>query len=106
MRVLTWLFRALLFLAALGFALSNTRTTDLRFFGFDFVWSAPLVIFLLVFFVSGVVVGLLAVVPALYRQRREINRLRREDAAAKTAQAAAAPLADVPRTTEPSTRGT
>lgn len=78
MRLLSWIFRTLLFLAALGFALSNTRITELRFFGVDFVWSAPLVIFLLAFFAAGVVLGLLAVVPTLYRQRREIGRLRRE----------------------------
>lgn len=97
MRILSWLFRAVLFVAALGFALSNTRTTELRFFGFDFVWSAPLVVFLLVFFVAGLVVGLLALVPTWYRQRREIQRLRRQDEAANRASAAAVPpIPDAP----------
>lgn len=104
MRLLSWLFRTLLFLAALGFALSNTRITELRFFGVDFVWSAPLVIFLLAFFGAGVVLGLLAVVPTLYRQRREIGRLRREarSSARNGAAAAAAqvPPPDVPRAAE------
>lgn len=98
MRLLSWLFRTALFLLALGFALSNTRITELRFFGIDFVWSAPLVIFLLAFFAAGVLLGLLAVVPTLYRQRREIGRLRRE--ARTTAKAASAspamPPPDVP----------
>lgn len=78
MRVLAWIFRALLFLAALGFALTNTGITELRFFGVDLVWRAPLVVFLLVFFVAGAALGLLGLVPTLYRQRREIGRLRKE----------------------------
>lgn len=78
MRAVSWIVRAILFLAALGFALSNTAVTELRFFGVDIVWRAPLVIFLLAFFAAGAALGLLAVVPTLYRQRREIGRLRRE----------------------------
>lgn len=107
MKFLGWLFRAAIFLVALGFALSNTRVTELRFFGFDDVWSAPLVVFLLVFFVAGIIVGLVAVAPTLYRQRREIARFGR-----RTAEAVGAPLvtptADVPRApdvAESATRG-
>ena len=96
MRLLSWIFRTLLFLAALGFALSNTRITELRFFGVDFVWSAPLVIFLLAFFAAGVVLGLLAVVPTLYRQRREIGRLRRELRAGGKPAGSVPPPPDVP----------
>ncbi len=33
MRILAWIFRFVLFLAALGFALSNTDKAELRFFG-------------------------------------------------------------------------
>lgn len=80
MRVLTAIFNLLLFLVALGFALSNTSVTELRFFlfGNDAVWRAPLVIFLLMFFVAGAVVGLLAAIPAFFRNKREISRLRKE----------------------------
>ncbi len=78
MRIVAWIFRVVLFLAALGFALSNTGITELRFFGVDVVWRAPLVIFLLVFFAAGTALGLLGVVPMLFRQRREITRLRKE----------------------------
>jgi uncharacterized integral membrane protein len=101
MRVVSWIVRAVLFLAALGFALSNTAVTELRFFGVDLVWRAPLVIFLLAFFGAGAALGLLAVVPTLYRQRREIGRLRREvRATARPASAGGAavqpPPPDVP----------
>jgi putative membrane protein len=78
MRIVSWLFNFLLFLVALGFALSNTAPADLHFPVGDLSWRAPLVIFLLVFFAAGVVIGLLAAVPALFRQRREIARLNRE----------------------------
>jgi uncharacterized integral membrane protein len=78
MKVLAWLVRVALFLAALGFALSNTGITELRFFGVDLVWRAPLVVFLLGFFVAGVALGFAGVVPTLFRQRRELSRLRRE----------------------------
>ena len=107
MKILGWLVRAALFLVTLGFALSNTRVTELRFFGFDAVWSAPLVVFLLMFFIAGLVVGLVAVAPTLYRQRREIARLGRQanDAGGITVDA---PTADVPRASgasEAATRG-
>ena len=78
MRLISWLFRIMLFLAALGFALSNTGITELRFFGVDVAWRAPLVIFLLAFFAAGALLGLLGVVPTWFRMRREIGRLRRE----------------------------
>lgn len=104
MRVLAWVFRIVLFLAALGFALSNTGVTELRFFGVDLVWRAPLVIFLLAFFAAGAVLGLLGVVPTWFRLRREIGRLRRELRVAEKAAASAAvrpPSADVPRQPSP-----
>ncbi|HLT27666.1 MAG TPA: LapA family protein [Zeimonas sp.] len=75
MRFLTWLFNLALFVAALGFALSNTNNVELRFLVGQLSWQAPLVVFLLVFLIAGVVLGLLAAVPSLFRQRREIARL-------------------------------
>jgi putative membrane protein len=80
MRFVSWLIWLALFLVALAFALKNTGITELHFFVLvdDFVWRAPLVVFLLLFFVAGTVLGLLGVVPTLFRQRREIGRLRRE----------------------------
>ncbi|MFA7666132.1 MAG: LapA family protein [Burkholderiaceae bacterium] len=78
MRIISWIFNFLLFLVALGFALSNTGPADLHFPVGDLSWRAPLVIFLLLFFAAGVAIGLLAAVPAMFRQRREIARLNRE----------------------------
>jgi uncharacterized integral membrane protein len=78
MTLLTWAFRILLFFIVLGFALTNTDVVNLHFLGVDQVWRAPMVIFLLLFFVAGVVVGLLSCLPAMFRQRREIGRLKKE----------------------------
>lgn len=98
MRFIAWFIRVVLFIAALGFALSNTGITELRFFAIDVVWRAPLVIFLLIFFAAGTALGLLGVVPMLFRQRREISRLRRElKGSARTSTAAQTPTPpDVP----------
>jgi hypothetical protein len=87
-------------LLALGDALEElerldprqARLVELRFFGIEAEWRAPLVIFLLGFFAAGTALGIAGVVPTLFRQRREIGRLRRElAAAARTPAAAAAP---------------
>ncbi len=102
MRLLTWIFRLGLFLVMMGFALSNTDTATLRFFGIpEFEWRAPMVLFLFLFFAAGALVGVIATMPLVFRQRRDIGRLRRDaDAAAKAAARAAAdaaPPADAAR---------
>ena len=80
MRVLSILFTLLLFLIALGLALSNTQLTELRFFlfGDDAVLRAPLVILLLMFFIVGVAFGMVTGLPSYLRQRSELARMRRQ----------------------------
>jgi lipopolysaccharide assembly protein A len=99
MSIISWFFWAVMFLVMLGFALSNTTTATLRFFGSNLEWSAPIVVHLLVFFISGVAFGLLAVVPAWYKGRRNISKLEREVRQAKSEVKAPpiAPTVDVPR---------
>ena len=77
MNVLGWIVRIALFLVLLLFAMSNTELVTLRLWGANLAWREPLVLFLLAFFASGAALGLLAIVPTLFRQRREIGRLRR-----------------------------
>jgi len=77
MRVLAWTLRIVLFLALFLFALKNTDTVSLRLY-FDQVWQAPLILVLLVFFAAGAVVGVLATLATVFRQRREIAQLQRE----------------------------
>src|SRR5262245_20685346 len=73
---LSWLLRALLFLAIFGFALMNTDTVKLRFF-LGQVWEMPIILALLLFFAFGAGIGVLACVSRMLGQRREIQRLRR-----------------------------
>ncbi|MGQ0509233.1 MAG: lipopolysaccharide assembly protein LapA domain-containing protein [Betaproteobacteria bacterium] len=77
MRILTWAIRLALFILLLAFAAKNTDPVTLRFF-FDSAWQAPLVTLLLAFFVAGALLGLMAAVALLLRQRRELQRLRRD----------------------------
>ena len=74
---LSWLLRALLFLAIFFFALMNTDPVTLRFF-LGQTWQTPMVVVLLLFFASGAALGVLACLSGLARQRREILRLKRE----------------------------
>ena len=77
MRVLSWALRIILFLALFLFALKNTDTVSLRLY-FDQVWHAPLILLLLVFLSAGAALGVLATLSTVFRQRREISRLKRE----------------------------
>jgi len=72
-----WLFRALLFVALLLFALKNTDQVTLRFY-LDQNWQAPLILVLLAFFALGAALGVLACFAKLFAQRREIGSLKRE----------------------------
>ena len=77
MRVLSWALRIVLFVALFLFALKNTDPVTLRLY-FEQSWQAPLVLVLLVFFAAGAALGVVATLATVFRQRREIGRLRRE----------------------------
>ena len=77
MRYLGWAVKILIFVVLLGFALKNSQPVTLHYF-FGYVWEAPLVALLLAAFVLGAFLGLLALLPALFRLRRERAKLRRE----------------------------
>jgi len=74
---LSWLLRALLFLAVFAFALMNTDPVTLRFF-LGRTWEIPMILALLLFFAFGAAIGVLACLPRLLGQRREIQKLERE----------------------------
>ena len=76
MTALTWAIRLIIFSFLVVFAVQNTDPVSLHFL-LDQVWQAPLVIVLLAFFAGGAVLGVLSVLGVIYRQRREINRLKR-----------------------------
>ena len=76
MTALTWAIRLIIFVVLLVFAVQNTDPVSLRFFTGQ-VWEAPLVLVLLGFFVGGVILGALSLLGVIFRQRREISRLKR-----------------------------
>lgn len=75
MRIIALVVGTLLFVVLFFFAVYNTTTVELRMFG-GFSWQAPLVAFLLVFFLAGVVFGLIAMLPSWIRLRLQVGRLR------------------------------
>ena len=80
MQALAWIVRIAILLVLVWFAVRNGQEVELRGLP-DQSWQAPLVFVVLVAFVVGVVIGLLAWLPTVVRQRREMGRLRRSQPA-------------------------
>ena len=77
MRVVTWAVRLVLLLLLVALAAKNVEPVTLRFY-FDWALQAPLIVMLFGAFALGAFFGVLALLGALLRQRREIGRLRRQ----------------------------
>ena len=90
MKFITWLIRILVFVLLLVLALANTQDATLNLLA-GFAWHAPLILIGLAFFGVGLLAGVLAALPALFRARMEAARLRREVRVAREA-----PLVDAP----------
>lgn len=88
MRILVWLFRAFLFFTLFAFALNNLHSATVHWF-FGVQWQAPLVIVVLVAFGLGCALGVLAMVPAWWKHRRQARLA--APAASAPANGAAAP---------------
>lgn len=69
MRFLIWLLRAFIFFTLFAFALNNQQSATVRWF-FGVEWHAPMVIVVLIAFAAGCAIGVLAMVPSWWRQRR------------------------------------
>ena len=80
MRIVTWALWLVVFLVLVGFVAKNVEPATLRFY-FDLGFEAPLVELLFAAFAAGSLFGIVALLPRVLRQRREIARLRREDRA-------------------------
>ena len=79
MQPLVWILRFLIVVLLVWFAVKNGQEVEL--FGLTGQsWKAPLVFILLVVFEAGVVIELLAWIPTVVRQRREIARLKKSNA--------------------------
>ncbi len=77
LRLVLPLLGALLFLAALGFAIKNAEPVTVRYY-LGAAWQAPLVVVLFVVFVLGAVAGVVASFSYALRLRRELIALKRE----------------------------
>lgn len=77
MRYVFWGIKLILFLALLGFALKNDQPVVLHYY-LGYEWYAPLIIYLLIFFVAGVGLGILTMLGFIFRRQREISRLKHE----------------------------
>lgn len=82
MKLIVWIVRLVVFLFLLCLALANTGEVTLNLF-LGHVWTAPLIMIGLAFFVVGGVIGVLATLPSLMRQRLELRRARRDLARAQ-----------------------
>jgi uncharacterized integral membrane protein len=72
-RYLGLALKLLVFLLVLGFALKNSHTAI--FYSYlGYVWQVPLIVMLGSAFVLGALTGMLALLPTLFRLRREAAR--------------------------------
>ncbi|MFA9438094.1 lipopolysaccharide assembly protein LapA domain-containing protein [Uliginosibacterium sp. sgz301328] len=95
MKLIVWIFRIVLFLLLLAFAIKNDSVVAVRvFFGSE--WMVPLIVVMLVMFAGGVLLGATATVATLFSQRREIRRLRRASVTESTTNRPRTVSADIP----------
>jgi lipopolysaccharide assembly protein A len=98
MRVITWLFRAAVFFLLFAFALNNQHEVRLHWF-FGLGTQAPMVFVVLGAFAAGCIVGVLAMLPQWWAQRRRARSLQVSSAGTPPPPQAPAtrpaPLADI-----------
>ncbi len=76
MQILIWILRVIVILLFVWFAAKNSDPVELRGY-LDASLKAPLALFLLAFFGGGLLLGLLAALPGIFRLKREIRKLNR-----------------------------
>lgn len=75
MKILIWIVRFLVFACLFVFALQNTDPVSLHLLP-GLSWQAPQVIVQLLFFAVGALLGIFSLLGLVFRQRREISRLK------------------------------
>ena len=73
MRFFVRLFWAFIFFALFAFALNNQQLATVRWF-FGVEWRTPMVIVVLVAFAAGCAIGVMAMLPSWWHQRRVAKR--------------------------------
>ena len=96
MKYFLWLLKAAIFFTLFAFALNNQQDATVHFF-FGTQWRAPMVLVVLTAFASGLVVGVLGMVPRWWKHRSAARKAGVAATAVTSAAAASpAPAALVP----------
>lgn len=77
MKSVLWLAKLLALMLLVSFAMKNMQPVMLHYY-LGFQWQAPFVLFLLLFFCAGAVLGVTAALGIILKQRRQVLQLRRE----------------------------
>ena len=99
MRFIVWLSRAFIFFALFAFALNNQHGVQVNWF-FGQSWNTRLVFVVLAAFIAGLVIGVLAMAPPWWRQRR-LARSRPAPAPTEAPAPATAPVVVPPSPQDP-----
>ena len=82
MRIVTWTIRLVVFVLLVAFGAKNVEPVTLRFY-FDLALQTPLILALFGAFALGALFGVLSLLGTVFRQRREIGRLKSRAAPAE-----------------------
>ena len=74
MKYLMWLLKAAIFFTLFAFALNNQQVVAVNFF-FGTQWKAPLVLVVLAAFTTGLVLGVLLMIPRWWTKRKRVHSL-------------------------------
>lgn len=77
MKWLSRIIATVLFIFFFILALKNTQETALYFF-WEYELRGPLVLIVLCFFLAGAALGLLAMIPTVFRSRRELSKQKKK----------------------------
>ncbi len=73
MKIVSKIFTVLLFIIFFGFALNNTESAKVQFF-LDYSLKGPLALILMLFFIGGAILGIFAMLPTMFRYRRDLTK--------------------------------
>ena len=93
MHAFGWAVKILIFLIVLGFALKNSQLVTLHYF-LGYSWETPLVVLMLLVLGLGALLGMLALLPLIFRLQRERAKLRKQTEAMTDIAPTPSPIAD------------